>query len=92
VELVVTKFIGEVQAQVAEKKVQIDVTEAARNWFAEHGYDRLYGARPMARLIQSKVKEPMAEEILFGKLQNGGHVLISEKDGQLELQFTGNDK
>ena len=53
---------------------------------------RLYGARPMARLIQSKVKEPMAEEILFGKLQNGGRVLITEKEGELELQFTGSDK
>lgn len=92
VELVVTKFIGEVQAQVAEKKVHIEITDAARNWFAQHGYDRLYGARPMARLIQSKVKEPMAEEVLFGKLQSGGHVLIDEKDGELELRFTGNDK
>lgn len=92
VELVVTKFIGEVQAQVAEKKVHIEIEESARNWLAEHGYDRLYGARPMARLIQSKVKEPMAEEILFGKLQNGGRVLITEKEGELVLQFTGSDK
>lgn len=92
VELVVIKFIGEVQAQVAEKKVHIEITEAARNWLAEHGYDRLYGARPMARLIQSKIKEPMAEEILFGKLQNGGHTLITERDGELELIYTGSDK
>jgi len=92
VELVVAKFIGEVQAQVAEKKVHVEITEAARKWFAEHGYDLLYGARPMARLIQSKIKEPLAEEILFGKLQNGGDLLITEKEGELELQFTGSDK
>jgi ATP-dependent Clp protease ATP-binding subunit ClpA len=59
---------------------------------AEHGYDRLMGARPMARLIQSKIKEPLAEEILFGKLQAGGKVIVDEKDGELDLKFAASDE
>jgi ATP-dependent Clp protease ATP-binding subunit ClpA len=75
---------------VVEKNVEIEVTEAARAWFARNGYDKMFGARPMGRLIQSKVKEPLAEEILFGKLQEGGKLMIDEKDGELVLQFVGN--
>ena len=87
VEKVVDKFIKEVRTQVVEKNVEIEITEAARAWFARNGYDKMFGARPMARLVQSKVKEPLAEEILFGKLQEGGKLLIDEKDSELDLQF-----
>ncbi len=90
VEKVVDKFIREVRAQVVEKNVEIEMTEAARAWFARNGYDKMFGARPMGRLVQSKVKEPLAEEILFGKLQDGGKLLLDEKDGELDLQFVGN--
>jgi ATP-dependent Clp protease ATP-binding subunit ClpA len=88
IKLVVDKFINEVRAQIAEKKVKISLTDAARIWLAEKGYDKLMGARPMGRLIQAKIKEPLAEEILFGKLQAGGKLLIDTKEGELLLKFT----
>ena len=86
--LVVDKFIDELRAQVAEKKVTVELTEAARRWLADRGYDRLYGARPMRRLIQQKVREPLAEEILFGRLQSGGTVTVDAIDGELALNYT----
>jgi ATP-dependent Clp protease ATP-binding subunit ClpA len=88
IKLVVDKFIKEVNAQMAEKKVSITLTDEARNWLAEKGYDRLMGARPMARLIQSKIKEPLAEEILFGKLQDGGVMAVDARDGELTVTIT----
>ena len=88
-ERVVDKFIGEVRTQLAEKQVTLELTEKARVWLAKTGYDKLYGARPMARLIQAKIKEPLADELLFGKLQNGGQVLVDEKDSELVLECTG---
>ncbi|MEW6126640.1 MAG: ATP-dependent Clp protease ATP-binding subunit ClpA [Acidobacteriota bacterium] len=87
---VVDKFIKEVQAQVFEKQVSIELTDAARNWLAEHGYDKLMGARPMGRLIQSKIKEPLAEEILFGKLQMGGKLKVDVQEGDLALSYEEN--
>lgn len=79
---VVDKFLIELEAQLDDKKVTIEVSEAARAWLAEHGYDKIMGARPMARLIQDKVKRPLAEELLFGRLEHGGHVIIElEGDG-----------
>ena len=83
---VVDKFIFELEAQLQEQQVTIEVDEAARLWLAEHGYDPKMGARPMARIIQQHVKKPLAEELLFGKLANGGHLIVSEADG--ELKFT----
>ena len=80
------KFIFELEAQLQEQQVTIEVDEAARLWLAEHGYDPKMGARPMARIIQQHVKKPLAEELLFGKLANGGHLIVSEADG--ELKFT----
>ena len=62
------------------------VTKKLAKWLAEKGYDKLMGARPMGRLIQSKIKEPLAEEILFGKLQSGGKLLLDVKDGELQLE------
>jgi ATP-dependent Clp protease ATP-binding subunit ClpA len=90
IKLVVDKFIKEVSAQIAEKNVEIELIDAARTWLAEKGYDKLMGARPMGRLIQSKIKEPLAEEILFGKLQSGGKLLIDVKEGDLQLEFISN--
>lgn len=88
IERVVDKFIGELNAQLAEKQITVKLTEAARAWLARRGFDRLYGARPMARLIQSKIKEPLAEELLFGETEMGGaEVLIEERNDELELRF-----
>jgi ATP-dependent Clp protease ATP-binding subunit ClpA len=86
VERVVDKFIGELRLQLEEKHVSIELTEAARDWLARQGFDRLYGARPMARLIQKNVKEPLAEEILFGQLQEGGRVVVDAQDDAIVLQ------
>lgn len=82
---VVNKFLKELEAQLSEKNVTLSVTEEAKTWLAEKGYDRLYGARPMARLIQKKVKEPLSEELLFGKLENGGKAVIEVKDNDIVL-------
>ena len=83
---VVDKFIVELETQLDGKKVLIDVDESARKWLGIHGYDKNMGARPMARLIQEKIKKPLAEEILFGKLEHGGQVLVSENDNQLTIE------
>jgi ATP-dependent Clp protease ATP-binding subunit ClpA len=91
IERVVDKFVKEVSAQLSEKNVRIELTEGARRWLAERGYDRQFGARPMARLIQTEIKAPAAEEILFGKLQSGGTLTVGEKDGKLELRFEGKE-
>ncbi|HEY6329192.1 MAG TPA: AAA family ATPase, partial [Blastocatellia bacterium] len=85
VEKVVDKFIAELGAQLVDKQVTIELTEPARAWLAKNGFDHLFGARPMARLIQSKIKEPLAEELLFGNLQNGGTVQVDEQEGELKL-------
>ena len=82
---VVDKFIGELQGQLTEKNVTVELTEAARTWFAQQGFDPLYGARPMARLIQQHVKEPLAEELLFGQLQHGGHAVVDVTDNKIAL-------
>ena len=89
---VVDKFLVELQAQLDDKKVFIEVDEAARAWLAEHGYDEKMGARPMHRLIQEQIKKPLAEEVLFGALAaNGGEVKVSvDADGQLALTFNPN--
>jgi ATP-dependent Clp protease ATP-binding subunit ClpA len=87
IQQVVDKFINELRAQLTDKNVTLTLTEAARTWLAEKGYDRLNGARPMARLIQSKIKEALANEILFGKLEKGGKATVDVKDGELELEY-----
>ena len=87
IEMVVEKFIKELNKQLEEKKITVRLTEPARAWLAKKGFDRLFGARPMARLIQTKIKEPLAEELLFGKLREGEEVIVEEKDGELELKF-----
>ncbi|SEF78958.1 ATP-dependent Clp protease ATP-binding subunit ClpA [Marinobacterium lutimaris] len=85
---VVDKFLTELQAQLDEKRVVLNVDEDARTWLAEHGYDEQMGARPMQRLIQEKIKKPLAEMILFGDLADGGgEVDIRVGDGgEIELE------
>jgi ATP-dependent Clp protease ATP-binding subunit ClpA len=86
IERVVDKFMSELSQQLVEKRVTVELTPAARIWLAVHGFDKLYGARPMARLIQQKIKEPLAEQILFGQLQHGGSVVIDELNGELTIR------
>ncbi len=85
---VVDKFILQLELQLADQNVHIKLDEEARAWLTERGYDRLYGARPMGRLIQEKIKQPLAEELLFGKLTHGGEVAVHMKDGQPAFEIT----
>jgi ATP-dependent Clp protease ATP-binding subunit ClpA len=84
---VVDKFVIELESQLEDKHVSLEVEEAARHWLAEHGYDKLMGARPMARLLQEKVKKPLAEELLFGQLEKGGHVFVKVVNDDIVLHF-----
>jgi ATP-dependent Clp protease ATP-binding subunit ClpA len=84
---VVDKFIFELEQQLAEKKVALTVDEDARAWLAEKGYDLQMGARPMTRVIQSRIKKPLANEILFGALKNGGSVRVYVRDGDLVFEY-----
>jgi ATP-dependent Clp protease ATP-binding subunit ClpA len=79
---VVDKFILQLELQLADRNVHIQLDEAARKWLTDKGYDKLYGARPMGRLIQEKIKQPLAEELLFGKLVHGGEVKVRMKQGE----------
>jgi len=85
---VVDKFILQLELQLAEQNVHIQFDGDAREWLGERGYDKLMGARPMSRLIQEKVKQPLAEELLFGKLAHGGEVHVSVKDDALAFELT----
>lgn len=87
IKLIVDKFINELNGQLAEKRVLVKLSEDAREWLAKNGFDARYGARPMSRLIHEKIKQPLANEILFGKLMQGGSVLVSSKDDELDLEF-----
>ena len=80
-EKIVEKFIKEMEDQLKEKQVRLELTPAARAWLAEKGYDPTFGARPLARLIQMEIKDMLAEEILFGRLQHGGTVRIDRVEG-----------
>lgn len=84
---VVDKFVVELQAQLDVKGVSLEITSAARNWLAEKGYDRTMGARPMARLIQEKLKKPLANELLFGDLVNGGSVRVDLQEDELKFDI-----
>lgn len=86
VKTIIDKFLVQLQGQLDEKNVFLQVTDSARNWLAENGYDPKMGARPMSRLIQEKIKKPLAEEVLFGELSSGGGtVTVSEVDNELVL-------
>ncbi|WP_395495333.1 ATP-dependent Clp protease ATP-binding subunit ClpA [Acetobacter sp. KSO5] len=80
---VVEKFVLQLEAQLADRNVTIELSSAAKEWLAERGYDRLYGARPLGRVIQEFIKKPLAEELLFGKLTKGGAVKIGLKNDAL---------
>ncbi len=85
---VVDKQVKELADQLAPKKIALELSPEGRAWLAEHGFDRLMGARPMARLLQNEVKKPLAEKILFGELKDGGSVRIHAEDGELKLLVT----
>ncbi|MBE0364176.1 ATP-dependent Clp protease ATP-binding subunit ClpA [Pseudoalteromonas ulvae UL12] len=87
---VVDKFIVELQAQLDKKSVCLELTDKARQWLANEGYDQAMGARPMARVIQERLKKPLANEILFGALTEGGTVKINLIDNKLDFTFEGN--
>ncbi len=87
---VVDKFIMQLDAQLSDRNVSIELSDEARNWLVEHGYDQAMGARPMARLIQTAIKTPLADEVLFGRLKNGGAVRVivtGDDTGQKKLGF-----
>ncbi len=84
---IVDKFIGELNGQLAEKRVLVNLTDDAREWLAKNGFDARYGARPMSRLIHEKIKQPLANEILFGKLTTGGSVQVVVTENDLRLRF-----
>ena len=84
---VVDKFVMQLEAQLADRNVTIELSSAAREWLAEQGYDPLYGARPLARVIQEHIKKPLAEELLFGRLAKGGAVKVGLKDGALSFDY-----
>ena len=84
---VVDKFLIELEAQLDDKKVTIEITEDAREWLANNGYDKIMGARPMSRLIQKIIKRPLAEELLFGKLMHGGHVIASLDNNSIKVEI-----
>ena len=87
VAMVIDKFVLQLEMQLADRDVHISLTEEAKAWLIARGYDRLYGARPMGRLIQEKIKQPLAEELLFGKLVNGGEVRVHAKDNALTFEI-----
>ena len=84
---VVDKFLMQLEEQLHEKKVEVVFTDALKNYLAEHGFDPLMGARPMARLIQDTIRSALADELLFGRLASGGKVAVDVKDGKVELEF-----
>ncbi|MFP4560690.1 MAG: ATP-dependent Clp protease ATP-binding subunit ClpA [Thiohalorhabdus sp.] len=84
---VVDKFVSQLEQQLSEQGVEIEVDEAARNWLAERGYDPAMGARPMGRVIQEQIKKPLADELLFGKLADGGKVVVSLEGDELTFSF-----
>ncbi len=88
VEKIVDKFVLQLEEQLTDRAVSITLSPAARLWLAKKGYDQLYGARPLARLIQDKIKKQLAEELLFGKLQKGGTVTVDLDDKTKELTFS----
>ncbi|MEG3175959.1 ATP-dependent Clp protease ATP-binding subunit ClpA [Sphingomonas sp. RB3P16] len=85
---VVDKFILQLELQLADRNVHIKLDDESKTWLTTKGYDKLYGARPMGRLIQEKIKQPLAEELLFGKLVHGGEVTVKMKDGALSFEIT----
>src|SRR5690606_18047161 len=86
IKLIVDKFINELNGQLSEKRVNVQLDDRAREWLASNGFDPRYGARPMARLIHEKIKQPLADDILFGKLTDGGTVSVTADDDGLRFE------
>jgi ATP-dependent Clp protease ATP-binding subunit ClpA len=86
-ETIVEKFVLQLEAQLAERHVAITLTPEARAWLATKGYDPKFGARPLARVVQKEVRDPLTDEILFGKLENGGTVTIGVDGDKLTFGY-----
>jgi ATP-dependent Clp protease ATP-binding subunit ClpA len=86
-EEIVEKFILQLEQQLKERHVAITLTPDARAWLAAKGYDPVFGARPLGRVVQKEVRDPLTDEILFGKLENGGTVTIGVADGKLTFSY-----
>ena len=84
---VVQKFVLQLEAQLADRNVTVELSDDAADWLAKNGYDELYGARPLARVIQEHIKKPLADEILFGRLVRGGHVKVDLKDAKIVFEI-----
>ena len=84
----VEKFVPELAAQLADSRVHLEVDALAKAWLGEKGYDPLYGARPLARVIQEHIKRPLADELLFGTLAKGGKVVVTIRDGKPAFDCT----
>jgi len=89
IERIVDKNLQELRGMLEEKKVELEVTDAARAWLADHGYDPAYGARPMARLVERAIKRPLSKAILFGPLAEGGKAVVDAEGGEIVLRFPG---
>ena len=85
-ETIVEKFVMQLESQLKDRKVAITLTPEARAWLAKKGYDPTMGARPLGRVIQREVRDPLTDEILFGKLENGGTVTIGVSDDRLTFE------
>ena len=83
IRLVVDKFIMQLDAQLTERNVEIELSEAARDWLAQRGYDRNNGARPLTRVVQEHIKKPLADQLLFGELTGGGLALVDVENDAL---------
>lgn len=88
IDMVVNKFLMELENQLVEKKVELEVTNQAKEWLSKNGYDDKLGARPIARLINDKIKKPLAHEILFGRLEGGGKIIVDVKNDDLDFIFS----
>ncbi|PYQ58716.1 MAG: ATP-dependent Clp protease ATP-binding subunit ClpA, partial [Acidobacteria bacterium] len=88
-ERIVDKFIRELSTQLAEKSVKVEITDAARKLLAEKGFDPTFGARPLGRVIEEKVKRPLTDELLFGALENGGTATVDAEGGEVAMRYAG---
>jgi ATP-dependent Clp protease ATP-binding subunit ClpA len=88
---IVNKFIIEVEAQLDEKGVSLSLDQQSKEYLANKGYDEVYGARELSRVIQEEIKKPMAEEIIFWKISKGGHVSITMKEGKIYFDYTSKE-
>ncbi|WP_426031740.1 ATP-dependent Clp protease ATP-binding subunit ClpA [Caulobacter sp. DWP3-1-3b2] len=90
IRMVVQKFVMQMEAQLADRNVTISLSDDAADWLAKNGFDELYGARPLGRVIQEHIKKPLADDILFGRLVRGGHVKVVLKDSKIDFEIESN--